>query len=278
MPARLDELNSLSIINPTYQNDITGLRYATPPPPQDVYKNFTVLDDVTMCQTALPYGTQSPMYMGEYNSNRVIPAYNMAVCPSSAQQYINNMTTRANAAGLTYLEDPFTQSTMYIPKQVSFADNVAKANAPIMQFSTLFQNPPFPGGVPAMKNAVINDIAVPMDGNPGLLTQNPNLLATTPQQLTTQPSIAAMASQPPVPEAPKETKTETYAPPERTDLQCIECSRHVTSCNLCQNICDTKNKKWYVIVTVLTVIILLLIFYIFILKRDARSLRMIPRF
>jgi hypothetical protein len=260
MPARLDEINSLSIINPTQQVDITGLRYANPPPPQDIYQNFTMLDGVQSCQTALPYGTQSPQWMPEYNSNRTIPAYNRAVCPSSPQQFINNMLHQnANRTGITVIEDPFAHTSVYLPRQTPFMDIVAQANQPLMQYSVNMPNPPFPGAVPPMKNAVINDVSVPLTQDPGLLVQ-PMPPPLDPNPLQALPQV--------VPQATKDVKKEGYEAPEKTDLQCMECSKHVTSCNLCQKICDSSNKKWYIIVGVLLLLILLMGFYIFILKRD----------
>ena len=90
MPARLDELNNLSIIQPRveYSNDVLTQRYANAPKVDDAYQNWNIIEDIQSCQTAIPPNSMDPYAMSPYNSNSIIPAYQQATCPSSGMQYI----------------------------------------------------------------------------------------------------------------------------------------------------------------------------------------------
>jgi hypothetical protein len=251
MPVPLNEMDSLSFINPSYNQDITGLRYASPPVPEDSYKNFTMLGNTMSCQTALPRGTQSPQWMSQdYNSNGIIPSYQQATCPSSAQQFIDNQARMGiqQGNGITFIDDPFAA-----PRATSFYNTVAQAQAPIMQYSTNFQAPPFPASIPGAQNAVLYDVTVPL----------------VPQQGMVAAQYAEAYKAPPQPakKSPSTSSKEGFEQIEKTDLKCIECSKHVVDCGLCKKICAKSNKKLYLVIGILVAIIVLLIAYIMMLKR-----------
>lgn len=251
MPATLAEMNELSFINPTYQQDLTGLRYASPPVPEDSYKNFTVLGNQLSCQTALPPGTNSPMWMSQdYNSNGVIPSYHQAVCPSSAQQFIDNQARLGiqQGNGITFIDDPFAA-----PRATSFYTTTAQAQAPIMQYSTNFQNPPFPASMSPAQNAVMYDATLPFYPQQGLVTAQYAEPYRAPQHKNDKH------------DKKKPTK-EGYDEP-KTDLKCTECSKHILECKFCDKICAKSNKKLYIIIGILVAIIVLLLAYIINLRK-----------
>lgn len=154
MPELLSEMNNMSMISPHIMND--GLpRYSNPPQVQPSYQNWTMIDDVFSCQTALPPGSQSNYLMqGTYNSNGIIPAYHQAVCPSSAEQAMWNLSLRTPS------------NNLYVPNEYqtgqSFASNVAGFNAAHPQYIQAVQNPPFAGGKPLMKDAKALDESTPL--------------------------------------------------------------------------------------------------------------------
>ena len=154
MPELLSEMNNMSMISPHIMND--GLpRYSNPPQVQPSYQNWTMIDDVLNCQTALPPGTQNNYLMqGTYNSNGIIPAYHQAVCPSAAEQAMMNLAYRTPS------------NNLYVPNEYqtgqSFASQVANFNAMHPQYIHAYQNPPFAGGKPLMKDAKALDESTPL--------------------------------------------------------------------------------------------------------------------
>ena len=161
MPVPLSEMGNLSIINPQ-QADWGVPRYSNPAPVQSNYQNWTMIEDVFNCQTALPPGTQGNYMLPTYNSNNIIPAYQQSVCPNPAQQAFMNMA----------MQPAPPQGNMFIPQQMynggqSFGGIVNQYNAySPPQYQTTLYSPPFAGSVPALKNAKEQDFSVP-GGNEG---------------------------------------------------------------------------------------------------------------
>jgi len=213
MPEPLSEMGNLSIITPVVSDN--GLpRYSNPAPIQPSYQNWTEIEDIYSCQTALPAQTQLS-YMPAYNSNGTIPAYHQAVCPNGAQQALMNLT-----------RNPPPYNVLVPPQQVygySFASDVAAYNAANPQYGQTYTNPPFAGGVPLMKNAKAQDVSTPM--------------------------------------------VEGYqAPPQQPSIQpanCLECMKHVESCNLCKRLSQNSNRKFWNAIWFLIIVIILLVIYIF---------------
>ncbi len=234
MPARLDEISNLTFVDP-YQQFDGGVRYANTPPVQDAYKNFTIIEDVTTCNTMLPPGTQSQYPMAPYNSNNLIPSYKNATCPPPAQQYVNNLMNKN--PGATSIEDIYQNATMYLPRQQSFSSNVINYNKTQPQYALLFANPPFAGSVPPMKNAVVADVSIPM-----------------------------------IPPQPEQEGFEIEKDSNKVDVDnCLECSKHVSSCNLCNRLTQCPQTKWYIITGILVLIILLLLMYIYLSKKTFKT-------
>lgn len=150
MPASLNE--DLTIITPTL-SDYGNPRFANPPAVQPSYQNYTMIEDVLACQTALPPNTQMDQSMPPYNSNSLFPSYHQAVCPSATQQAFLNMARTAPTPN------------MYIPPQYqtgSFHQAVSSYNAAHPQYDTTFTYPPFAGSVPFMKHARASDQTIPL--------------------------------------------------------------------------------------------------------------------
>jgi hypothetical protein len=153
MPELLSEMNNLSIVTP-HVADVGVPRFSNPP--QDgSYQNWTMIEDVMSCQTALPATTQLS-YMPPYNSNGLIPAYHQAVCPNRAEQALINLT-----------RNPLPpQQNIYVPPQQlfgqSYQQQVDQYHQQYPPYTTALPNPPFAGSVPNMKNAKAQDVAVPL--------------------------------------------------------------------------------------------------------------------
>ena len=154
MPEPLSEMNNMSIITPRVQeNDVP--RFSNPPYEQQSYQNWTMIEDVFNCQTALPNQTQLS-YMPSYNSNGIIPAYHQATCPAPAQQALMNMQRKP-----LYPSRP--QQDIFVPQQQQpFASEVALYNQAVPQYGQAYQYPPFAGSVPNLKDARTNDTAIPL--------------------------------------------------------------------------------------------------------------------
>jgi len=267
MPARLDEINSLSFLNPTSVANITDVRYANPPPPEDVYKNWTMIEDIPMsktCTTILPPNTQSPQWMPNYNSNAIIPSYNNAVCPSSAQQFINNVNTTMNASqsfmqvtnqpGMPSGMIPITPypiasaltigHTVLPTRTVAPSDIVASNNAALVQYSVNMPNPPFAGSIPPMQNAVYNDVTVPMVPQHGMIISK-----------VQEPYVANEEE-----DVQEEKETRVVKSKEKRDKQpdCEGCcSNHIS-------------RKWFwMVFAILIIIIMICLYYINKLKKAA---------
>jgi hypothetical protein len=152
MPAMLSEMNSLSIISPHQVDNVTP-RFSNPPPVEQSYQNWTMIEDVLSCQTALPAGTNTPNWMPQYNSNNLIPAYKQSVCPPDAQQTLYNL-------------QKIPQPNIYVPAQLqtgrSFQDEENKYFAENVQYGTNFQYPPFAGSVNELKDAKQTDHPIVM--------------------------------------------------------------------------------------------------------------------
>lgn len=155
MPVPLSEMGNLSIFNPQ-QSEWGVPRYSNPGPVQQSYQNWTMIEDVMSCQTALPPGTQGNYMMPQYNSNNIIPAYQQAVCPSQAQQAYMNLANQPIPP----------QGNMFIPQQMyqggqSFGQVVNQYNAYAQpQYQTTLYSPPFAGSVPALMNAKAQDVSI----------------------------------------------------------------------------------------------------------------------
>jgi len=152
MPAMLSEMNTLSIISPHQVDNVTP-RFSNPPPVEQSYQNWTMIEDVLSCQTSLPAGTNTPDWMPQYNSNNLIPAYKQSVCPPDAQQTLYNL-------------QKIPQPNIYVPAQLqtgrSFQDEENKYFAENIQYGTNFQYPPFAGSVNNLKDAKEVDSPVVM--------------------------------------------------------------------------------------------------------------------
>lgn len=156
MPVTLNEMSSLSFIEPRNSKEGTVPRFSNPPAVEPSYKDYTLIDDIFNCQTTLPAGTQLDTFMPEYNSNSIIPAYHNAVCPSSAQQGLQNLIQHSNE---------LPRNNMYVPPQYvqgNFSSAVQAVNSQIPQYQTTFQYPPFAGSVPNLQNAIFTDTSIPI--------------------------------------------------------------------------------------------------------------------
>ena len=239
MPEPLSEMNNLSIINPQYSMGGSP-RYSNPPPPQQSYQNYTVLDDVFSCQTQLPPSNIRDTPMPPYNSNGVFPAYHQAVCPPYAQQGLMNL----QAQGYTPNNNVYVANNQ--PSYQTFVDGYLQ-QAPNM-YSTNFQYPPFAGSVPEMKNARAADASVAI-----------NMPLPYP--------------------SPAEVKVEGYAAPLPTQptQSCIECAKHVSECGLCTKLTKCSNTKWWIAIGILVLIIIFLVMYIFFKHRGGSKGSSMPR-
>jgi hypothetical protein len=165
MPVPLNEMNSLNIIAPRNLNDGTP-RFSNPPPFEGSYKDFTLIEDVLSCQTALPPGTGEMGSMPMYNSSGIIPSYHQSVCPNTAQQGFNNLATGV------------PPNNMYVPSPYITGQNLgnvsAQFNASNPQYNTAYPYPPFAGSVPNLKDAIATDRSFPIGVQPvlpGMLPQ-----------------------------------------------------------------------------------------------------------
>ena len=167
MPATLSEMNHLTIISPS--NVLDGNpRFSNPPPVQQSYQNWTPIEDVMSCQTALPQGTYDGTYMlPGYNSNGVIPAYHQAVCPSNAQQASMNIQNDAMYSSLPQNIYTSQYQPNYVPAAgpyQSFQSTSDLYNAYHPQYQTNYVYPPFAGAVPGLKNAAKTDSSIAIEG------------------------------------------------------------------------------------------------------------------
>lgn len=249
MPALLSEMGSLSILTPQPYSIGTD-RFHNAPPIQPVYKDYTMIEDIATCQTALPPGTSGGYSMPEYNSNAIIPGYNAAVCPSNLQQTYLNLSRPGMLPYDQYL----------VPNQQrSFQHYVNKYNAQYPQYNTAFEYPPFAGAVPSMRNARATDQTLPM--NDGVLPPlfNPSY---APPPLTPIPQEAPQA-------AAEESKKEGF---HFQDVDCSQCLAHLDKCKICKQYLgySTQNYKWFIVILLL--IIVGLIVYIVMNKKHSRQL------
>ena len=167
MPATLSEMNHLTIISPS--NVLDGNpRFSNPPPVQQTYQNWTPIEDVMSCQTALPQGTYDGGILGgSYNSNGVIPAYHQAVCPSAAQQANLNIQNNQMYASLPQNIYASQYQPNYVGANVptqSFQSTSDMYNAYHPQYQTNYAYPPFAGAVPNLQNAAKTDSSVAIEG------------------------------------------------------------------------------------------------------------------
>ena len=239
MPEPINNLSSMTIINPTVSYDGVP-RFSNPPPVQQSYQNWNQIEDVYTCQTAIPYGTQSPYSMNEYNSNFTIPNVHQAVCPNAGTQYIMNAQYQAQN------RDPF------LPHTTSVYDAVAFYNHNQPSYTSVNPYPPYAGSIPNMQNAVLTDGTVPI--NP---TQN------FPQSIYVEGYAAPNPndSQTTLPTPTVSTSNQTQSLQVQKHVETLE---HMKNCELCRQLTRCPTTKYWVAIGVLIVIILLLLFYIFI--------------
>jgi hypothetical protein len=231
MPVTLNEMNSLSFIEPRNSKDGTVPRFSNPPAVEPSYKDYTMIDDIFSCQTTLPAGTQLDTSMASYNSNSIIPSYHHAVCPSSAQQGLQNLVQHSNQ---------LPRNNMYVPPQYvygNFNSATQAVNSTIPQYQTTFQYPPFAGSVPNLQNAIYTDTSIPIGAQ------------YFPQ---TQPAIYGQVQ-------PAPSFVEGFA---------FDQNKSTKSISTCAE-CNTKN-HWLGII-LLIIIVLLLLGYIYHLRAKSKN-------
>ena len=148
MPVPLSEMGSLSMMSP--QNIQNIPRFSNlPPPSQNTYQNFTLIEDV--------------LAMPAYNSNYTIPAFPHYTIASPPRPPLQGVPSNI------YL------STPHPPVQTIVNDY--NQQHPLTSHRT--QYPPFAGAVPYLENAPKMDETVPMregfsSDSDNLRTQNSN--------------------------------------------------------------------------------------------------------
>lgn len=286
MPARLDELSNLSIINPRVENssDILSQRYANAPKVPDIYQNWTVIEDVTSCQTALPHGTMSQYPMDPYNSNYIIPAYSNSVCPSSTTQYIQY--AQQSHPNQTQMYDSYSGMVIEMPRQAAFQNSIdSYLNQTPAQYAIQFQNPPFAGSVPYMKDAAYYDASIPMKDS----YTNTTSILPPPFPIQYVQSVPQPAPQQPVPQpAQQPAQQPTPQPVTQPTPQPVTQQQSDQQASLgdiitkqgkkeyfamdCSECAKRGNMKFYIIIGILILLLLFCIIYIIMMKRKPISL------
>jgi hypothetical protein len=97
---------------------------------------------------------------GSYNSNRTIP---VGLPPSPAQQYINGLSAaHPGMAGSAVPVPNFFNNTMVLPQTHSPASVIEGVRSNQALYGEFNKQPDFAGSVPPLKNAIANDVSIPM--------------------------------------------------------------------------------------------------------------------
>ena len=136
------------------------------------YSNYTMLDGTAIGELGPsqypqqvyplmppPSGQNYPAN-GSYNSNRTNP---IGMPPSPAQAYINNLSAQYPGMGGQIVQAPnfFDQGTV-LPLTSSMSSVVEGVRSGQALYGEFNKVPDFAGSVPPLKNAMANDVAVPM--------------------------------------------------------------------------------------------------------------------
>lgn len=199
---------------------------------------FTVLEDIYPLE---PVPMNNYAKMSYYNSNRIIPAFDQAVPPKPAQQYINHLEK-------IY---PHTQQVngIYLPRQTSFQQDAINQTRPLNQFSQFTIQPPFAGGLPYMKNAIINDANVIMNplGYPvAPVVSTPELEQSLSPYPFYNPKAVGSDLQP-----INQDKNKESFRYNNTSLDCSSCMQHVLNCPTCMQRFKCEQTIWIILIVML---------------------------
>ena len=226
--------------------------------------NFTVLEDVFPLQPVAQnnYAEMSP----SYNSNRIIPAYDAVVPPPPATQYIENLQRQ-------YPDAVYAQG-LYLPRSTSYDKVSREQTAPMVQYGQFTFPPGFAGGLPYMKNAIMEDKNIVMNpyGGVGPVVQSsPQLQKPLSMYPMNSPDITDWKNlgmygqfqtqqplQPPQPLQPVESfRFEN----KEKKIDCGDISDHLRVCSKCRDLfsCD---KKTYFVIMIMIVLVFCTILYL----------------
>ena len=226
--------------------------------------NFTVLEDIFPLQPVAQnnYAAMPP----SYNSNRIIPAYDAVVPPPPATQYIENLQRQ--------YPDAVYAKGLYLPRSTSY-DKVSKhQTAPMVQYGQFTFPPGFAGGLPYMKDAIMEDKNIVMNpyGDVGPVVQSsPQLqkpLSMYPMDspditdwknlgMYNQPQIHHQMHNPHHKFGQKMNHKQPHPQPQPVEsfrfenkekkIDCGDISDHLRVCSKCKSLFTCDNKTYLVI-------------------------------
>jgi hypothetical protein len=156
-PSRNFLSNQMNQVNDRFSNQphtmLDGTALGGSPPPVSYYPQATY--PLMPPPPAGNYGA-----MGAYNSNRAIP---VGYPPSPAQQYINGVAAAyPGMGGQVVPQQNFYDMGMVVPRQTPPAQTIEAVRGSIPLYGEFNKQPDFAGSVPNLKNAMANDVSIPM--------------------------------------------------------------------------------------------------------------------
>ncbi len=219
--------------------------------------NFTVLEDVFPLQSVAQnnYAAMPP----SYNSNRIIPAYDAMVPPPPATQYIENLQRE-------YPDAVYAQG-LYLPRSTSYDKVSREQTAPMVQYGQFVYPPGFAGGLPYMKDAIMEDKSIVMNpyGGVGPVVQATPALQKPLSMYPMNPVNSndwknlGMYGQPEL-KIEKPVESFRYNNKEK-GIDCGDISDHLRVCNRCREMfsCD---KKTYFVIMIMIILLFCTILYL----------------
>ena len=228
--------------------------------------NFTVLEDVFPLQPVAQnnYAAMSP----SYNSNRIIPAYDAVVPPPPATQYIENLQRQ-------YPDAVYAQG-LYLPRSTSYDKVSREQTAPMVQYGQFTFPPGFAGGLPYMKDAIMEDKNIVMNpyGSVGPVVQaSPELQKPLSMYPMNSPDITDwnnLGMYKPHPKYHQHHQHHQMQLPQSESfrfenkekkIDCGDISDHLRVCSKCRDLfsCD---KRTYFVIMIMIVLVFCTILYL----------------
>ncbi len=236
--------------------------------------NFTVLEDIFPLEPVRQnnYAAMSP----SYNSNRIIPAYDAVVPPPPATQYIENLQRE-------YPNAVYAQG-LYLPRSTSYDKVSRDQTAPMVQYGQFTFPPGFAGGLPYMKDAIMEDKNIVMNpyGEIGPVVQaTPQLQKPLSMYPMNPPDITdwnnlGMYGQPQFQniyqqhkmQQQKKQNQQQQSPVETfrfnntpKNIDCGDVNEHLRVCSRCRSLSSCDNKT-YLVIMIMMVLVFCTILYL----------------
>jgi hypothetical protein len=228
--------------------------------------NFTVLEDIFPLNKVAQnnYGMMSP----SYNSNPIIPAYDAAVPPSPATQYIENLQRQ-------YPNAVYAQG-MLLPRSTSYDKVSREQTAPMVQYGQFTFPPGFAGGLPYMKDAIMEDKSIVMNpfGEVGPVVQSTpslqkplSMYPMNPPNITDWNNLGMYGQTVSEPRSNMESMMSEKRNPvesfryQNKSIDCGDIDDHLKVCSRCNGYFRCDNKT-YLVLMIMMMLVFLTIFYL----------------